>query len=100
MRAEVQNHIDLITHIVPEIIQVVDFNRVEALFQELRYHERLEKGAPERVRAYLTGIVNTQRLGCQAPIDEVELGRVHQAFIEILEVGTQQLHDAACLEHG
>lgn len=50
--------------------------------------------------AQLGGIPHAQQPGGQAGVGEVELGGLHQAFVEVAEERRQQHDQKARLEHG
>ena len=84
--------------VAPEI-QIRRQPCVEAGFQELTYHPRLEHRAAQRMQTQGSGVADAQQPARQAGIDEVQLGRLDQPLAEIAVVGWQQEHQIAGLQH-
>ena len=73
---------------------------IRLLLEELHHHEVLEQLPRERVPIRLPGAFDAQQVAQQADVGEVEFGRFHLPFAEVLEVGRQTEDDVGSLQDG
>jgi hypothetical protein len=79
--------------------QVGTLAGVETLFDQFGHHPGFEQGTPGRVGFQAARITDAEQPRHEPHVEEVQLGRLHQAFAEVAVVGKKPRHQVTGLQN-